>query len=191
MAEHNVYRIVHRESGKFYIGISARPVAARWREHKRARGKSYMARAIRKYGPNAFSIEQIAYAEDLAEARELERHLIAKLQPEYNLTDGGEGTWGLVRGTMPQATRDKIAAALTGRKLPPEHRAKLFGRPAHMKGKRHSEETKAKISASRTGIKIPAQAAERRNRAVHAYLNSPEGRADQARRAAKRWRPCP
>lgn len=61
-----------------------------------------------------------------------------------------------------QAHRDKIAAALTGRKLPEEVKLKLLGRPSWAKGKklpplsedrkaacrahRHSAETRAKIS---------------------------------------------
>lgn len=59
---------------------------------------------------------------------------------------GAVGSWnsGL---TTPQETRDKISAAGKGKRL---------GRPATlgMTGKRHSEETKRKISAARRGVSV-------------------------------------
>lgn len=187
MAEHLVYRITHRESGKFYIGITARTVSVRWREHKRGRGQSVLAKAVRKYGPAAFDVQTLAYAADADEARELERYLIARLDPPYNLTDGGEGCWGLERGPCPQHVRDKIAATLRGRKLTPEHRAKLIGRPAHLKGKMMPAETRAKISAAKKGQRITPEQQARKVEKLRAFWRSAEGRELGRQLAQRRW----
>jgi len=65
----------------------------------------------------------------------------------WNLTDGGEGSSGLV---MPENVKQKIAQKLTGQRRPPEVIEKIA--KARI-GFKHSQETKEKMSRSRTGLK--------------------------------------
>lgn len=65
----------------------------------------------------------------------------------WNMTDGGEGCSGVI---MPQETKDKIANSLAGRKRPRSVIEKALQSRA---GFRHSEETKKKMSKTRTGVK--------------------------------------
>lgn len=58
---------------------------------------------------------------------------------------------GLKRSPMDAATKKKIGDANRGRLHTEESKKKMLGRPSHMKGKAHSEETKNKISVSRKG----------------------------------------
>lgn len=58
-----LYRIVHLDTGREYIGITSRKPRERWTQHKTEsrRGKctSYIHRALRKYGVEAFSFETL------------------------------------------------------------------------------------------------------------------------------------
>ncbi|XKM40339.1 NUMOD3 domain-containing DNA-binding protein [Rhizobium ruizarguesonis] len=74
-----------------------------------------------------------------------------------NLTDGGEGASGHI---MSEETRAKIGAVHAGKRLGPEHRAKLLARISDpsdetrakmseaQKGRKHTDATLAKMSAS-------------------------------------------
>jgi group I intron endonuclease len=93
-ATSGIYRIVHVQSGKCYIGL-AKDLRRRMREHLAtiANGKSRLYRAIRKYGPEAFRAEVV----ELCAPDELKRNEVFwvgaynSLSPRgYNLTRGGE-----------------------------------------------------------------------------------------------------
>src|SRR3990167_1509049 len=71
---------------------------------------------------------------------------------------GRVGYWaGKKREPLSQETRTKISFKLKGRKLSPEHRLKVmknlinYGANKGMTGKKHSEETKIKISIAMKG----------------------------------------
>lgn len=159
-------------------------VDERWAKHvtdaRTGRGWK-LHNAIRKYGPEAFTVKAVMYANDQAELNYLERLVIDAFMSVtrvsgYNLTTGGEG------GKLSEETRAKISRALMGRPCSAETRTKigkpcsaekrakigaanrvalkgrtwsadaLAKRSATNKGRKRSAETKAKMSAAQKGI---------------------------------------
>src|SRR5947209_14486093 len=91
-----IYRITNLVNQKIYIGQTTRRLTHRWQQHCCETKCSKVTRAIRKYGPAAFRIEQIAQAESLERLNELEAYWIFTLQSHlpqfgYNLRLGGTG----------------------------------------------------------------------------------------------------
>lgn len=169
---HNIYMVINKNNGKIYIGQTAYTLEDRWKRHIRLANKGrdfYFYRAIRKHGPENFTIKQIDYTENEQEANELEKLYIGIFQsykPEhgYNSTLGGEN--GQI--TNPESIeklRNKVWDNQKWRErqshfmqnLPQEIRKNYGlarkGKPSFMLGKKHSEETKAKMKASQTGAK--------------------------------------
>ena len=128
MTQHYIYSIRHKASGKRYIGRS-KDVIRRWKEHVWGSKSSPICHAIRKNGVDAFDFEVIAEVnEDQVEMLEAWYiHLYDCVVPRgYNLINRGDGNCG-----HHPATCTKISAAHMGKVL--------------------SEETRAKMSASRMG----------------------------------------
>lgn len=90
-----IYKITS-PSGRYYVGLTKSAVSERWRQHvKRAatRGDNHpFYCAIRKYGSESFTVEQIDAAPDKPAAQALEReHIAACPTPQrYNVSAGGE-----------------------------------------------------------------------------------------------------
>lgn len=103
-----------------------------------------------------------------------------------NLTDGGDGVRNYVvsdetklkisiankgkkwpnKKPLSKESRAKIRIALTGRKRPEEFVAKMIGNKhglgnTNMLGKRHTDESKLKMSLSKTGIKMSKESIEK------------------------------
>lgn len=160
-----VYKITCSVNGKQYFGITKTTVPKRWMGHKTDafrpnRGVGALGRAIRKYGPEAFVIEEVCVAFGVENACAIEREMIAEygtLTPHgYNLTSGGEAGGGHKHSaesvernrqrnlgkTMAPEVRAKISAALKGRPKTPGHienaRVGCIGRSV-------TEETKEKL----------------------------------------------
>lgn len=123
-------------------------------------GVSALKLAIQKYGKENFYFEELSRCDSLEALDIAEIYWIDHLQtlaPDgYNLSPGGGA---FVRT---QATRDKISAKakgrpskLVGKKFTPEHRKALsdahVGLPTVWKGRKHKEESKAKMSVSQKG----------------------------------------
>lgn len=101
-----VYQALNTANGKCYVGATEKGLRVRRRKHlanaKRGQsGKFYTA--LRKHGPAAFTFSALTECRDFWHALEEERRLIAELQPEYNLTDGGGGVKGLRFSTEAKA----------------------------------------------------------------------------------------
>ncbi len=141
-----VYRATNLVNGHFYIGYTGRGLKGREKAHRYAAngGKGHrLHRAIAKHGQENFVFEVVADFdgdEDLAKLYECEA--IAKYQPQYNLTYGGEG------GTLAEESRKKIGDANRGRKMPPSHGEK---RRAFLTGRKHTPEAKEKIRQANLG----------------------------------------
>lgn len=141
--------VVNQNNGKIYVGKTAHPISKRWKGHIYAakNGRAlYFHNAIRKHGPENFTIRQIDCTENEQEANELEKLYIGIFQSHkkehgYNTTLGGEGV-------IPnEETRRKIGAASRGRKP--------------MLGKHHSEETKLKMKNLKNSLGIKPSAESR------------------------------
>jgi group I intron endonuclease len=165
-----IYCITNTVNGKCYIGQTIRPLHVRWQYHcddVRRGSTTHFHRAIRKYGAESFAVE-IVEETTTSQLNDRERHWIAKLQPAYNMTSGGEGH----AGPLTPEHRENISLALRGKPrkpLTPEHRAKIsavqFGKK---RGPRHfTEEHRAKLSAANRGVsKTPEHRAKLREAAL-------------------------
>ena len=151
-----VYKITNTINGKAYIGFSVNePEKRRIKDHLSGRGNELLAKAVKKYGRDAFTYEVLeanVFDEFLPE---LEVAYIAKhntvVPHGYNLTYGGEGG-----GIPSEETRRKLSKASKGRKLPPrsaEHRRKISEAKKGKKLKPLTEEHRRKISEAQKGEK--------------------------------------
>jgi NUMOD3 motif len=110
--------------------------------------------AIRKHGPEAFTVKALMYGNNQAELNRLEKLVIEAYvsvtrDSGYNLTTGGDSG-----GKVSAETREKLSAAMKGKSRSAEHRANLG---AARKGKTHTAEARAKMSAALTGRKPSAE----------------------------------
>jgi len=178
-----VYRIDNLENGNFYIGQTRVTLSRRFTDHKSEarRGEVNMVlyNAMKKYGVDVFTIEDIEVLE--AETKdelskllnEREIYFISTLKPPYNTAPGGLGHTGipwtderrrkfkeLMSGEnnpnygkpLSGETKEKLSAALKGRIISEESRKKTS---ETMKGVRKSEETRQRMSESQKGRSMP------------------------------------
>lgn len=136
MKNNDVYKITNKVTGKVYIGITNQGAGARYRHHwyeARIGEPAPIHRSMAKYGEESFTLEIIETVDTYDELREREKYWIKfydsmNREKGYNLTEGGDGTFGRLHS---EETKEKI-------------RQKAIGRKA-------SEETKKKMSEMRKG----------------------------------------
>lgn len=121
-----IYKITNNINQKIYIGqVYNKSIYDRFERHcKEAQtvSKSYIDRAINKYGKENFSVELIDFAKSLDELNEKEKYWIAKYNSTdksigYNLTDGGDGgnTYKYKSAEELNEIKDKISKANRGK----------------------------------------------------------------------------
>ena len=132
-----IYTHTNKTNGKVYVGLTSMIPQERWRDGKGYHKGTHFRNAIDKYGWNNFEHKIIKENLSKDEASYWEQYYISfynstDRQYGYNMSSGGE------HGGHPQTdeTRKKISEN---------------GYHQGMKGKRHSEEVKKKMSKSRTG----------------------------------------
>lgn len=177
-----VYCVTNLVNGKKYIGQTTMPLSRRWSAHC---GTNVSCRAlsaaIRKYGRERFTIEQIDAAPTREKLDEMECFYIARFCTMdsalgYNLREGGNTSapsdesrqrmsQAKAGTTMPESQRMKIAAALKGKAKTPEHNARVS---AAKRNKPFSEEHRSKLSAARIGWVMPESHREAVSRAAKA-----------------------
>ncbi len=151
------YLLTSNVTGKQYVGITIRSLAARWKRHcqdARAGSSTALHRAIRKHGETSFEVREVANFCDLLAAKDGEVKLIAQhqtLAPHgYNLTRGGDGAWGYRHS---EETKALLARMKTENNW--------------MKGRRHTPETRARMSeGQRLVVRSPLRVAQQRALAV-------------------------
>lgn len=94
-----IYLIEHIASGKKYVGLTIVPVKERWRRHieqasmNRIKTKQSLHAAIRKYGPESFTIKKIDQGTSKSDLEGKERFWIDKLSTQtphgFNISPGG------------------------------------------------------------------------------------------------------
>jgi len=93
-----IYKITNQINGKSYIGFTSVSKEERWKKHQSDayRGSDFFFhRALRKYGILSFRMETLEEGWDPKIGKEIrEPYWISVLKPEYNMTKGGEGTFG-------------------------------------------------------------------------------------------------
>lgn len=150
-----LYLIENKITGQLYLGITAKTLAQRWGEHKRARNDgTYFHNAIRKHGPDAFTTTTVCYASSHDELCRAEQAAIAAFRaaglPLYNLLDGGNGIQSGYRHAA--AVRKNMGGS---HKHTPESKAKISAANrgktrtcdmGHFRGRKHSQETRKKMA---------------------------------------------
>lgn len=162
-----IYKITNNINNKIYIGKTSNP-KRRWYHHcyiaKQPvnKYKKYpIHHAIYKYKESNFKFEIIDQTESKEEIFQKEIQYILNLRNQnfklYNITNGGEGVGGYIHSNE---TRQKISRSnkgkLSGNKHPMFGKGNtILGINNPFYGKKHSDDTKNKMSKKRTGSKNP------------------------------------
>jgi len=146
----SVYIITNKVNAKQYVGIT-KNIQKRWWSHRGADGSApALHAAIKKYGKDEFLFTHICDAFDIDSARDIEKMLIiqhnTKSPNGYNLTDGGEGVVGCPMSEEQKEIRRKSVIEFVS-SLSLYERSKKYG----TKGRKHSPETIEKIKLSLKG----------------------------------------
>lgn len=131
-----VYVVQHVESRRCYVGMTRRSVAIRWQDHQRLAAlgaPQRFARALRKYGGEAFAVHVVAHGLSDAQAGALERDLIERLGAMsarfgFNESPGGE------KPSHSAEVKARIGEASRARWADPEYRERV--RAAQTKAQR-------------------------------------------------------
>ena len=156
-----VYLITNTVNGKRYVGQTTYPLHERWQSHKTAsrNPKTALHSALRKYGLNKFTIEQIDTAdsqESLNKAEDFYILVLGTLASDigYNLKRGGNNA------PISESTKEKMRLVKVGVSKTPETRAKMsayqlsiseeksqrmLGEKNPFFGRKHAEETLVKL----------------------------------------------
>lgn len=130
MRNNDVYKITNKITGKVYIGITNQGAGARYRHHwyeARIGEPAPIHRSMAKYGEENFTLEIIDFAETYEELKEKEKYWIKEYdsmnrEKGYNLTEGGDGTFGRIHS---EETKNKIRQKAIGRKASEETKKKM------------------------------------------------------------------
>lgn len=159
-----IYKITNKMNGKVYIGQTTKTLELRWKQHCNAKSCcTHLKNAIQKYGAENFTVEQIDIACTQSELNSKEcfwiKHYNSVAPNGYNLTTGGE------HPTITDVTREKLSKAHKGKKphaFDEVFRKKLsefaktrIGEKNPMYGRKHSDETKKRMSEVNVGRVSP------------------------------------
>lgn len=160
MAYGYIYKIVNRVNGTAYVGQTITSINERFRQHKHSSltHNTYLYNAMRKYGIENFTIEQIDTANNVNELNNKEIYWIKKLNTKapngYNILDGGNGAKGLHHT---QETKDILRLKSTGNSnalgkhnISVEGKRNMLlahkGKPSSFKNKKHTLEARKNLS---------------------------------------------
>lgn len=154
-----IYKATNNINGKSYIGQTIKKLKCRKSIHINSMNNknirdTYFYKALNKYGKDNFTWEVLEECNSKEELDEMEFHYIKQyntFNPNgYNLTYGGEGTWGWI---PTEETRQKISKKHIGKKLSEDHKQKIkrCGKDNGMYGRKHTLEVKEKISSMNKG----------------------------------------
>lgn len=146
-----IYLITNDVNDKAYVGLhSGRDLRKRWTTHRsfaRRGSRSLISLAIRKHGAEKFHITSVWSGHiPLDNLKILERYFIrcfrTKHPDGYNLTDGGDGTFGLKHTDAERRARSlRMKLQIQTGNIPPH------------KGLKRPSEIWRRISAAKTGKK--------------------------------------
>lgn len=132
-----IYTITNVVNGNLYIGqtgerFQRRYWHHRWKLRNNQHDNWHLQSAFNKYGEDAFIFEVLEVVDDVSKLDEREIAQIASHPNAYNILKGGGGRRG-----VPMSEHAKQIVGLKNRE--------------HMLGRKHTEETKRKMSEARKG----------------------------------------
>lgn len=146
-----VYKIVHRESGKCYVG-SSYMIQRRWNRHVRElnSGKHPNVRlqnAWSKYGENSFDFLVIEHAPEsmVVQREQYWMDCLNAVQDGYNIAPIAASLGGIIPSAE---TREKMAKAKRGVPRSAETKAKIS---AYQQTRTYSDETRRRMSVVKIG----------------------------------------
>jgi group I intron endonuclease len=136
-----IYKILNKINGMIYIGQTTRRLEERWKGHISCskRSKTPLSQAIKYFGFENFEVSVLEEICDNSKKTLNMRevfwiHELKSLNPNgYNATTGGSGEY-----LMSEEARERLSKSCKGR-------------PSNNLGKKHSDETRKKISESQKG----------------------------------------
>lgn len=125
---YEIYLITNQINEKRYVGQTVVGLKKRFARHisdAKAGEKFYLHRAIRKYGPDRFTVSLLATAKDQKDQKDLDRletfwiKMLSTRSPNgYNSTDGGEGVPGLLQSKRARKTAGELGKKQRGENSP-------------------------------------------------------------------------
>ena len=160
-----IYKITNKINNKVYIGqvVAKKGLAKRWKRHvdTAKSGANYLISiAIRKYGEDNFTIEEIDTADSREELNEKEIYWISYYQSftdrnkGYNMTSGGDGGNTYSRRSEQDMLETRRKLSIRMKTNNPNH-GQYVGKLNSMYGKHHTEETKELMRSKLKGRKKP------------------------------------
>lgn len=147
-----IYKITNTVTNRSYIGYTKQDLNVRWKQHYTQALKENKNRkfynAIRKYGISSWTTEVLDETDTVSAAKAKEVFYIEKFNTYnfgYNATKGGDGNNGIIMSEKSNRARSK---KLKGKKKSAETIAKF-------KQRKHTDESRQKISMSHIGKKKP------------------------------------
>jgi group I intron endonuclease len=186
MIIYTIYKIVNKINGKVYIGFTSRnPPHQRWYSHlsqlnNPKYNKLLLYKAILKYGKDLFDFNILYQSTD-------KNHTLKIMEPYfikeynsfgvdgYNLTEGGEGTFGHTKTSWCKG-KTGIFSAETLKRISEKQKGNVY-----RLGKKHSIETKEKMRLS---------ALSRDYSHLHKKVMTPNGEFNSLSEAAKHYNKC-
>lgn len=155
---YTIYKITNQTNKKFYVGFTSRPLQKRWREHlslSRRGSRQHLHRAMRKNAPSVFDLCVLEEGKNLDFGKNFrEPYWISVLEPEYNMTNGGDGLLGYKSSPSQKHKRSMLSMgeqnSFYGKKHTRETKT-VIGMKS--KERNHSDESKRKCSLSVTEAK--------------------------------------
>lgn len=163
-----VYSILHRESGKRYVGSTVNH-RKRWTNHRHLLNKgthktTHLQHAWNKYGEDAFDFVVLEELADNTNIIAREQYWLDKLNPEYNVL--------------------ALAYSHTGYRHTEENKRRCGMANSEYK---HTEEHKNKIKNSLIGHMVSEETKEKLRKANTGYKHTDEARVKMSESAKKRW----
>jgi len=158
-----IYKIKNIINGKEYIGFTSTNIKNRWKNHvlSSKNPKTHLHKSISKYGEDNFTIAILEESDDCEYLlNERESFWIEKyntFHEGYNMTLGGNGALGYKHD---EEVKKKISQQYIDRWKDDEYRFKQSKNP-RMYGKKHSTESRDKISKSNLGKKHSTESREK------------------------------
>jgi group I intron endonuclease len=185
-----VYLIRNKVNGKIYVGQTTDTISQRWSGHKTLsrspNPRMRVCRAIKKYGEDAFDIVELHRAFSKEELDEMEIRAIASTgacdrEVGYNTRQGGSrGRWSAEHKQRMSRIKKEFYAANP-------HVAIETG--LKQRGKTHTEEARARMSASRLGVPRGPQSPEHRAAIQRAWDSDPTFRARKSEAVKNSYTP--